>query len=132
MLFLQVWCVTACGKKGPPRPPGYFNPPVVNDLGYQITGDKLMLEWTVQASGEDRANDVTGAKVYRFRTSDKNSACKDCPVTLSFVADIPFRSNPMQYETNLERGYRYVYQVVLYDKNDQTGETSNMIDFIHE
>jgi hypothetical protein len=127
-----VWCVTACGKKGPPRPPRYLGPPVVSDLRHKIIGDKLTLEWTAQESGEYQIDDVAGAKVYRFKTPVKNAVCKGCPVTLSFVADIPFKSNPMRYEETLEKGYQCAYQVLLYDKNGQAGEKSNIIEFIHK
>jgi hypothetical protein len=131
LVLLQVWGITACGKKGPPRPPGYQELPVVNDLRYQITEDMLILEWTVPGIGEDRGNAASGAKVYRFKTPVKDAVCKDCPVTLSFIADVPFTSTPMLYEEKLEKGYRYVYQVFVYDKNGQTGERSNIVDFVH-
>ena len=129
MLFMLSMSVAACGKKGPPRPPGYLEPPAVADLRYQIIGDKLMLEWTVPESGEKRIYDIAGTKVYRFKTPAKNAACKDCPLTLSLVAKIPFKSPQMNYSEELEEGYQYAYQVVLYDKTGQEGEKSNIVDF---
>jgi hypothetical protein len=129
---MQVLCVTACGKKGPPRPPGYLGPPVVSDLRYQIKEDDLVLEWTVQEPGKYRKNDVAGAKVYRFKTPGEKAACKDCPVNLSFVASIPFKLNPMSYEEKIEKGFQYIYRVVLYDSQNQEGQKSNIVDFSYK
>ena len=132
MLFMLSWSFTGCGKKGPPHPPGYFEPPVVTDFRYQIIGDNLMLEWTVPESRKDKRYDIAGAKIYRFKTPVKDAICRDCPLTLSLAERIPFNSPQMNYSEELEKGYQYAYQVVLYDKADQEGEKSNIIDFMHE
>ena len=132
MLFMLSLSFTTCGKKGPPHAPGYLEPPVVDDLRYQIIGEKLMLEWTVPESGEERVYDIAGAKVYRFKTPAKDAACKDCPLTLSLAAKIPFKSPQMNYSEVLEIGYQYAYQVVLYGKTDREGEKSNIVDFMHD
>ena len=132
LVLLQVWCVTTCGKKGPPRPPGYQGPPVVNDLSYQINEDVLTLTWNVQGTGEYRGNDGGSVKVYRFKTPVKDSICKDCPVTLSYIATVPFESNPMRYEEKLEKDHQYAYQVLPYDKNGQAGERSTIVSFSYE
>jgi hypothetical protein len=132
MLFMLMWCFTACGKKGPPLPPGYPGLPVVNDLHYRIMGDNLTLEWTIPESTERKVYDITGARVYRFKTSVRDAACKDCPLTLVFVTNIPFESRHMNYREALDKGYQYAYQVVLYDQTDQEGEKSNMVDFMYE
>jgi hypothetical protein len=132
MLFMLIWCFTACGKKGPPHPSGYHAPPAVEDLRHQIIGDKLMLEWTVPGFRKAKSYDIEGAKVYRFKTAVKNAVCRDCPLSLSLAAKIPFKSPQMSYSELLEKGYQYAYQVVLYDTTDQEGEESNIIDFRYE
>ena len=32
MVFMLVWHVAACGKKGPPVPPGFIEPPAIGDF----------------------------------------------------------------------------------------------------
>ena len=132
MLCMLSWSFTACGKKGPPRPPGYLEPPAVADLRYQIIGQELLLEWTVPESGEKKGYDIAGTKVYRFKTPAKNAACKDCPLTLSLIAKIPLNSRQMNYSEKLEKGYQYAYQVALYNKTGLEGEKSNIVDFVYE
>jgi predicted small lipoprotein YifL len=132
MLFMLAWCFSACGKKGPPLPPGYLEPPVVDDLHYQIIGGRLMLEWSTPESGESRVYNIAGARVYRFKAPVNNEVCRDCPLNLSFVTSIPFESGHMNYREVLEKGYHYAYQVLLYDQADREGKKSNIVDFTYE
>jgi hypothetical protein len=37
----------------------------------------------------------------------------------------------IKYSEVLEKGYRYIYKVVIYTKNGVTGKDSNMVDFTY-
>ena len=131
MLFLLAGGA-ACGKKGPPLPPGYLDPPVVNDLRYRIVADSLTLEWSIPDSGKDREYDIAGARVFRFKAPAANAPCRDCPLSLSLAASIPFESRDMQYREVLEKNHAYAYQVILYNKAEQEGGKSKRVEFVHE
>jgi len=44
-LFVLICLVISCGKKGPPVPPRYIEPPAITDLTRQIEADQLTLTW---------------------------------------------------------------------------------------
>jgi hypothetical protein len=132
MLLMLAGGGAACGKKGPPLPPGYSEPPAVEDLRYRIVEDSLSLEWRIPGSAEGRDDDVAGARVFRFKAPAANAPCRGCPLSLSWAADIPVESRDMQYGEELEKGHAYAYQVILYNHAGQEGGKSKRVDFIHE
>lgn len=130
-LLLVAW-LGACGRKGPPVPPGYLAPPAVTDLHYQVNEDALTLEWSAPKAEEGRVYDIAAAKVYRFKTPLENAVCRDCPLTLTLVGNIPFSPEGMQYGEPLEKGHQYAYQVIWVGSTGKEGGKSNIVEFLHE
>jgi hypothetical protein len=126
-----------CGKKGPPRPPAQPLPAAVKDLGYRIDNDMLKLSWTLTGA-DDRSQSYPGAvKLFRFKQSTEESKCEKCPIRFTEIADLPVqmnrpeksRSSTMSFTEVLERGYRYIYKVIVYNKDGIGGKDSNTVEF---
>ena len=128
--------LSGCGRKAPPKPPRQEEPPAVNDLSSSIDGNKLKLTWTIPEVKEKVKSDLGGFYVFRSKKLVSESDCKDCPVLFDRVSDISIEDNlenigkdrRIFYTETLEKGYRYIYKVVVYTNNGVTGKDSNIID----
>jgi len=126
-----------CGQKGSPRPPQQPSPVAVKDLSYNIDNDILKLSWTVPVTDDHRASFPAAVKLFRFKQSAEESNCEKCPIRFTEIADLPVqmsraeksRSNTMGFSEVLERGYRYIYKVIVYNKEGIGGKDSNTIEF---
>lgn len=126
-----------CGKKGAPRPPRQHLPAAVEDLSYRIDNDRVELEWTVAGTNDHSTSSPAGVKLFRFKQSAAESSCEKCPMRFSEIADLPVqlkRSGPsesstMSFTEVLERGYRYVYKVIVYNRDGLGSKDSNTIEF---
>jgi hypothetical protein len=126
-----------CGKKGPPRPPAQPLPAAVKDLGYRIDNDMLKLSWTVTGADDRSASYPAAVKLFRFKQSTEETKCEKCPVRFAEIADLPVqmnrleksRSSTMSFTEVLERGYRYIYKVIVYNKDGIGGKDSNTVEF---
>ncbi len=129
--------LSGCGKKAPPKPPRQEEPPVVNDLSYSLDGDNLKLTWTIPEVKGNVKSGLGGFYVFRSKKSVSESDCKDCPKIFKRVADISLEhmgnsgKDSIKYAEALEKGYRYIYKVVIYTKHGVTGKDSNMVDFTY-
>ena len=129
--------LSGCGKKAPPKPPGQEEPPVVDDLSYSLDGDRLKLTWTTPEVNRKVNSGLGGFYVFRSKKLVSASDCKNCPVIFKRVADIFSQDtessgrDSIKYAESLEKGYRYIYKVVVYTNNGRTGKDSNIIDFIY-
>ena len=123
--------LSGCGKKAPPKPPRQEEPPVVDDLSYSLDEDRLNLTW----SFPKEKSGLGGFYVFRSKNLLSESDCKNCPKIFKRVADIALEhmgnsgKDSIKYAEALEKGYRYIYKVVIYTKNGVTGKDSNIIDF---
>jgi hypothetical protein len=127
-----------CGKKGPPRAPRQPLPATVKDLSYRIDDDSVKLSWTVPVADNPGAAYPAGVKLYRFKQPADESSCEKCPIRFSEIADLPVSGNaagksgsiPMSFTAVLERGYRYIYKVIVYNRDGIRGKDSNTIEFL--
>ena len=131
--------LSGCGRKAPPKPPKQEEPPAVNDLSSSIDGNKLKLTWTIPEVKTKVKSGLDGFYVFRSKKSVSESDCKNCPVVFKQVSDISLedssknlgKDRSMFYTEALEKGYRYIYKVVVYTNNGVTGKDSNLVDFIY-
>ncbi|MCD4778057.1 MAG: hypothetical protein K8R12_03725 [Desulfobacterales bacterium] len=145
-IFVQILIIVAfsiflsgCGKKAPPKPPRQEKPPVVEDLSYSLDGDKLKLTWTIPEVKRKVKSGLGGFYVFRSKKSVSVSEpdCKNCLKIFKRVADISLEvmgnsgKDSMKYAEVLEKGYRYIYKVVVYTTNGVMGEDSNVVDFTY-
>jgi hypothetical protein len=127
-----------CGKKGPPRVPQQPLPATVKDLSYRIDHDRVQLSWTIPAADDRSASYPAAVKLFRFKQSAEESNCEKCPIRFREIADLPVqlkpkdksRPNTMSYTEVLQRGYRYIYKVVIYNKEGIGGKDSNTVEFL--
>lgn len=128
---------SGCGKKGPPRAPRQPLPATVKDLSYSIDRDRIQLNWSIPVADGRSASYPAKVKLFRFKQSVEDSDCEQCPIHFSEIADFPVQikasqksgSGAMRFEEILERGHRYVYKVVVYNKDGIGGRDSNMVEF---
>ncbi len=126
-----------CGKKGSPRPPQQPLPAAVKDLSYRIDNDMLQLSWTVPVTDDHSATYPVGVKLFRFKQSAEESNCEKCPIRFTEIADLAVqmnraeksKSSAMSYTEVLERGYRYIYKVIVFNQDGIGGKDSNTIEF---
>ncbi|MCD4805788.1 MAG: hypothetical protein K8R07_08970 [Desulfobacterales bacterium] len=131
--------LSGCGKKAPPKPPRQEKPPVVDDLSYSLDGDNLKLTWTIPEVKRKVKSGLGGFYVFRSKKSVSVSEpdCKNCLKIFKRVADISLEvmgnsgKDSMKYAEVLEKGYRYIYKVVVYTTNGVMGEDSNVVDFTY-
>ena len=126
-----------CGKKGPPRPPPQTLPAAVKDLSYRINQDMVKLKWTVAGKNDQSPSYPAAVKLFRSKQSTAESSCEKCPIRFSEIADLPVQlegsgqseSSTMTFTEALERGYRYIYKVVVYNRDGLGGKDSNTVEF---
>jgi hypothetical protein len=110
ILSIFVLFVSGCGKKAPPVPPHQKKSHAVNDLHANIDGDMLKLTWTIpREKGEimPRLSDPIEVRASGYMKKD----------TITFPK-------------SLEKGYRYIYKVIVYRKGI-TSSDSNYVDLIY-
>ena len=129
--------LSGCGKKAPPKPPRQEKPPVVDDLSYSLDGDNLKLTWTIPEVKGNVKSGLGGFYVFRSKKSVSESDCKNCPKIFKRVADISPEhmgnsgKDSIKYAVALEKGYGYIYKVVIYTNNGVMGKDSNIVDFTY-
>ncbi len=126
--------LSGCGKKAPPKPPCQEEPPIVDDLSYSLDGDRLKLTWTTPEVKRKVKSGLGGFYVFRSKKPVSESDCKNCPVIFKRVADILLQDtessgrDSIKYAEAIEKGYRYIYKVVVYTNNGVIGGDSNLVD----
>ena len=138
ILSIFVLFVSGCGKKAPPVPPRQKKSHAVNDLHANIDGETLKLTWAISKEKGKIISDLSGFIVYRSKMLLLDSDCEVCPVPFKRVADIPIEAKGFEYmkkgnsayTETLEKGYRYIYKVIVYRKG-VTSSDSNYVDLIY-
>lgn len=126
-----------CGKKNPPKPPELRSPPAVKDLRYAMEGPNVELSWTVPGAGDGAESAPVRCKIFRSKLSAEESNCEKCPVDFVVAGDIPIQTQrsgkpkpaKMRFSEVLEPDYRYIYKVIVYDKDGQGSKDSNTVQF---
>ncbi len=137
ILIIVVFSIflSGCGKKAPPKPPRQEKLPVVDDLSYSLDGNNLKLTWTIPEVKRKVKSGLGGFYVFRSKKSVLEPDCKNCPKIFKRAADIfpedmgNSGKDSIKYAVALEKGYRYIYKVVIYTNNGVTGKDSNIVDF---
>jgi hypothetical protein len=142
-LAIMVWLTAAgmvggCGMKGPPVPPRGDRPPAVTDLNYSITDSTIKLSWTLPQTTAKAKTAVTGFIIYQFKQSAHERECPNCPVIFKKIGEVPVRqpgrgqagAQPIVFVHTIEPGYRYIFKVKAYDKEETTSRDSNLVEFL--
>ena len=134
-LFVLVCLVISCGKKGPPVPPRYIEPPAITDLTSQIEADQITLTWGIP-EGKRGVSVLVGFFVYRSRKAITAAACKDCPILFTRIANVPIQAEMLEkkvatYSETLEKGFRYIYKVTAYTNAGLISGDSNYVEFTY-
>jgi hypothetical protein len=136
IIFLLL--VLGCGKKAPPVPPRQAKPPTVNDLRASIDESILKLTWAIPKEKGRIISGLSRFIVYRSKILLLDTDCEVCAVPFKRVADIPIevkgpehmKKGNSTYTETLEKGYRYIYKVIVYRKG-VTSSDSNYVDLIY-
>ena len=136
---LGLMLLTACGIKGPPKPPEMVPPPAVKDLQGRVEDGRVVLIWTHPVRQSRRVMDVVGFWVYRCRIPLSDSDCQTCPLRFEQAAELKTGASQargeaaamMTYGEELERGYWYTYKVVGFGIGDNRFGDSNFVDFVY-
>jgi len=140
ILAALAFFLSGCGRKAPPAPPRRVPPPAVNDLNWQMEGDMLELTWSIPKLVGKRPRKLKGVSVYRSKEPLSESECPDCPKRFKKVADfavivwngtVSAKDADMTYSERLEKGYRFIYKVVVYNRDGMAGSDSNRVDLIY-
>lgn len=133
LLFVAV-CLAGCGIKGPPLPPLQGLPNAVNDLEKTISGNIIVLTWSIPPEKDHAV--VERFTVYRSRI-DRDVYCPGCPPIFKQVSDISIGSDfwaggingKVSYSESLEAGNQYTYKVVGYTWDNVASGDSNLVEF---
>jgi len=139
LISLLTILATGCGQKGLPRLPQPPDPVTVTDLNYTLEDNTLNLQWTVGADAVKRGSDLSGFKVFRSTQSVSEEACENCPIRFTEIGETLIRQKEteqsealkLNFSHTIEIGYRYIYKVVPFTKNDDTGSDSNFVTFTY-
>ena len=139
-LSALILVFSACGAKGPPKPPIQDEPPVVSDLSYVVEKESVKLSWTVPQKDGKRPSNLAGFKIFRFKQTFAEAECKTCPPQFVEIWDLPIvdklegeaPQDKMVFSESIEPGYRYVYKLAVYLTNGVVGSDSNVVDFRFE
>ena len=121
----MVLIFAACGKKGPPVPPGIQPLPAVRGFSHVVEGDNLRLVWTKPA--EWGSSTLKGYVVHRSKTAVNSDNCDGCPILFQRVAELNAGSEA--FSELIEKGYDYIYKVVAVSIYGSTSPDSPLIKF---
>lgn len=135
-LLAVAFFIPSCGKKGPPVPPREVPPPGIAELSLTVDADSVILNWTAPEGSRSVMAKLGGFFVYRSKTSLSAPECKDCPILFTRIAGVPYTgqspgTETITYTDALEKGYRYIYKVVVHSKAGLTSGDSNLVEFVH-
>jgi len=128
-------CLFGCGKKGLPVPPRHTAIPAVKDLSSNIDGDTVVLTWTIPGKTEDKSAGIKGFVVHRAKQKMTDGDCKNCPVNFKPVAEVSAETKlpveKMKYTENLEKGYKYVFKVIVISNTGTDSSDSNYVEIVY-
>ncbi len=133
-IFLLLFLLGACGKKGTPLSPGEVLPGPVRDFRLSQEGDSLVLSWLLPREnllGQPLIQ-VQGCRLYRAAVPGVQPV-KGCPPHFFLLADIDLaypkvgqvRGEAVVYQDrDLVPDHRYYYKVAAYDQSGYPGTWS--------
>jgi len=128
-------CLFGCGKKGPPVPPRHTAIPAVKDLSSNIDGDTIVLTWTIPDKIEDKSAGIKGFVVHRAKQKISDADCRNCPVNFKPVAEVSAETKlpaeKMKYAERLEKGFKYVFKVIVISNAGTDSNDSNYVEILY-
>jgi hypothetical protein len=134
-----LWAALAggCGKKGPPVPPQRYRPPAVTDLSYELTDQRVRIQWTVAGPGDPQQAPVAGCAVYRAQRPLDENDCIDCRLSFQKTADVAVPKEAsgtagrqrLDFSDDLTPGFEYAYRVICSTAAGVSGKESNVVRF---
>ncbi len=124
----MVFLFAACGKKGPPVPPGIPPLPAVSGFAYVIDSDIVRLAWNKPVG--DGASNLKGYIVHRSKTAVDSDNCEGCPILFQRVAELNAGSEA--FGELIENGHDYIYKVVAISVYGTTSPDSTLIKFRYD
>ncbi|MBU0988304.1 MAG: hypothetical protein KKH68_13735 [Proteobacteria bacterium] len=134
LLIVTAFLLSGCGRKAPPVPPLQAAPPTVGDLSAGRDGDTIALTWTIPKHKGEIPRSLKGFIVYRAKQLLSEDKCPNCPILFKRIAAIGIEveseakrsaQTVMTYRDAPEKGYQYIYKVVVELKTGITGGDSN-------
>ncbi len=128
-------CLSGCGKKAPPVPSRQTVIPAVKDLSSNIDGDIIVLTWTIPDEMGDKSAGIKGFVVHRAKQKISDGDCRNCPVNFKPVAEVPAETKlpvkKMKYEEPLEKGFKYVFKVIVISNAGTDSIDSNYVEIVY-
>ena len=119
----SLFLLSACGRKGPPVPPGFPDMAPVQALASSVEDGDVVLSWRPPAG---RAGKVTtGYIIYRSMVDAGEETCEGCPVV--FVRMKELKRGTETYMEKLLPGMRYIYKVVAVSEKGTTSPDSKIV-----
>jgi len=115
---------TACGKKGPPKPPKQEKLARVGDLQAVAAVAGVRLMWTIGSYD----NEIAGFSVYRSKPHPDTTDCPGCPRDYELITTIAAKNGQTRFQAmdfHVEAKGRIYYKVVPFDRKDHAGPDSN-------
>jgi len=119
-LVLTVTFIAGCGRKADLVPPQKLVPVAVNDLQYNLEGNRVSLSWTYPAKMEN-GEELRAIEVFEVLRAEvpEEDYCEGCPVRFDKQALIDGGPLPaaggtgraIYEDSGLKAGYRYLYKV---------------------
>jgi hypothetical protein len=128
LLTAGLVLVSACGRKGAPRPAGDVLPETITDLSASATPEGIRLSWQRprRYTGGDRMPDLGGFWVQRADASGADFAT----VHTLAVTDLERFQQAKRFhylDTTAEVGRTYQYRVVSFTVDRYVSEPSNIV-----
>lgn len=125
LILLLTIMVMACGKKGPPVPPGIPDLPPVTGFVFDLQDDFVTLAWQ-RPSGKG-ASILKGYIVYRSKTAVGEEPCTGCPILFEKAAE-PHKGTE-SFGEMIQNGYDYIYKVVAVSEYGTHSPDSELLRF---
>ncbi len=134
LLFLALAILSACGRKGPVRPPLATLPMAPTQFVIDQQGNDFLLSWTIPAKNQDgaAAEDLSGFRVYRlvYNAVDGCPTCRDpdqLVAELNLLRPEPAARIDKRFywrDANIAAGTGHAYRVVPVTVGRQEGESA--------
>lgn len=136
VLCALILLTYGCGKKGDPSVIGLSSPGAVSDLSASREGDFVKLDWSVA----EKTGDIGRISILRNRMQIGSGECPGCPRAYESLADARPKDlksvgsdGSFSYrDDSVERGFQYLYIIVVHSSTGQRGEDSNIAEVVFE
>jgi predicted small lipoprotein YifL len=137
---LLVFSLSACGVKGPVKPPLSRSPSAAKDLAVRQIGERLLVSWNLPKTNQDGSPlELQGFEVFR-NAYDPVAGCAECGQTQDpfLVIDLEYLQNVTRdgdrlsfQETGLTPDSGYLYRVLAVDRRGAKGAEASAKTVFH-